>query len=350
MKSSFKSTDVELLLKDITGLVDPMPTREREILIQNGTHYCEMLPLEYRPSADYVNIYNKALEVFSKETAVAVSRLAQMLYKRYGDRLVIVSLARAGTPIGVLLKRYIYNKYKKEVAHYSISIIRGRGIDNNAMRYILSKHNASDIQFVDGWVGKGAIYKELVKELANYSGISRELAVLSDPAGITSLCGTYNDFLIPSSCLNCTVSGLISRTFLRADIIGANDFHGAAYYGELAEEDRTYEFIDKIESLFQYDDIEKSEDARERDGSDEVLEIKEHFEIRDINFVKPGIGETTRVLLRRVPWKVLIDDRFLEDAQLAHIIQLAKEKNVPIEKYNLRNYKCCGIINDMSDV
>ena len=62
MKSSFKSTDVELLLKDITGLVDPMPTREREILIQNGTHYCEMLPLEYRPSADYVNIYNKALE------------------------------------------------------------------------------------------------------------------------------------------------------------------------------------------------------------------------------------------------------------------------------------------------
>ena len=53
------------------------------------------------------------------------------------------------------------------------------------------------------------------------------------PANITELCGTHEDILIASSCLNSTVSGLISRTFLRNDIIGINDFHGAVYYEEL---------------------------------------------------------------------------------------------------------------------
>ena len=30
-------------------------------------------------------------------------------------------------------------------------------------------------------------------------------------------------------------------------------------------------------------------------GMNEVLEIARHFNIPDINFIKPGIGETTRV-------------------------------------------------------
>ena len=55
------------------------------------------------------------------------------------------------------------------------------------------------------------------------------------------------DILIPSSCLNSTVSGLISRTFLRDDIIGRDDFHGAVYYGELTDSDLSYDFIETIE-------------------------------------------------------------------------------------------------------
>ena len=46
MKSTFKDEDVTLLLKDITGLVKPQYTEEREKLIQSGKHYCEMLPIE----------------------------------------------------------------------------------------------------------------------------------------------------------------------------------------------------------------------------------------------------------------------------------------------------------------
>ena len=39
MRSSYSKEDVILLLKDITGLVQPQPTEERERLIQAGRHY-----------------------------------------------------------------------------------------------------------------------------------------------------------------------------------------------------------------------------------------------------------------------------------------------------------------------
>ena len=51
MRSSYKESDVIFLLKDITGMVNPQPTEEREKLIQAGKHYCEMLPIEYVPSS-----------------------------------------------------------------------------------------------------------------------------------------------------------------------------------------------------------------------------------------------------------------------------------------------------------
>ena len=44
MRSSYSDEDVILLLKDITGMVQPQPTEEREKLIQAGKHYSEMLP------------------------------------------------------------------------------------------------------------------------------------------------------------------------------------------------------------------------------------------------------------------------------------------------------------------
>ena len=56
MRSSYKESDVIFLLKDITGMVNPQPTEEREKLIQAGKHYCEMLPIEYVPSEKYMEI------------------------------------------------------------------------------------------------------------------------------------------------------------------------------------------------------------------------------------------------------------------------------------------------------
>ena len=349
MKSGFLEDDVTLLLKDISGLVEPLPTKERERLIQSGTHYCEMLPLEYRPSEQYIQIYEKSLSVFGQATSDAVARVSDKIVASKGKDVVIVSLARAGTPIGVLIRRYIRKKYHIECPHYSISIIRDRGIDRNAMKYILDHHDPKDVQFVDGWTGKGAIYKELRKELLSFAGISDNLAVLSDAAGLTDLCGTHEDIMIPSSCLNSTICGLISRTFLRDDIIGENDFHGAAYYKELVSEDRTYEFIDYIERLFCFDLLPDYEESYVS-GMEDVNRIAAAYNIQNINFIKPGIGETTRVLLRRYPWKVLVDERYMQSEELAHIQRLAMEKSVEIEPFKMKNYKCCGLIKQLSDV
>lgn len=348
MKSSYLEQDVILLLKDITGLVKPQPTEEREKLIQAGKHYSEMLPIEYSPTERYMEVYHEALQIFAKSNADAIGCLADKIRKVRGKDVVLVSLARAGIPIGILLKRYFRFRYDQEAPHYSISIIRGRGIDDNAMKYLLGRFKPEQLLFVDGWIGKGAIWNELKKDIAAYKNVSPEIAVVADPANVTELCGTHEDILIPSSCLNCTVSGLISRTFLRSDIIGAGDYHGAVYYEELEDSDLSYDFIHAIEAHFTKDPEEKAVE-RSGQGMDDVLDIAGKFGIVDVNFIKPGIGETTRVLLRRVPWKVLIDERYKDSRELRHLIRLAEEKKVPVEYYPLQHYKCCGIIKKIAD-
>ena len=313
-----------------------------------------MLPIEYVPTQKYMEIYEEALEKYAGPTALAVGKLSDRIMRTKGQDVVIVSLARAGIPIGILVKHYIRQKYQLEVPHYAISIIKGRGIDDNAMKYLLDRYRPQQLLFLDGWIGKGAILNELRKDIEAYEGVSPDIAVIADPANVTKLCGTHDDILIPSSCLNCTVSGLVSRTFLRDDIIGADDFHGAVYYGELADSDLSYEFIDAIERHFETGCISE-EDCTDQDlpdsghGIDEVRRIAAEFGVDDINLVKPGIGETTRVLLRRVPWKVLIDEKYRDDPELGHIVRLAGEKNVPIEYHTLRHYKCCGIIRKLAE-
>ncbi|MDR0424857.1 MAG: hypothetical protein LBH39_05310 [Clostridiales Family XIII bacterium] len=411
MRTSFKADDVTLLLKDITGLIRPQGTAEREAAIQGGAHYSEMLPIEYRPTGEYLAVYSSALANFAPLTAAAVASVTGQILSGRDAPTAIVSLARAGTPIGVLIKRYAKQAFGIDLRHYSISIIRGRGIDANAMDYILSRHRPGQLQFVDGWTGKGAIRAELDAALEAYPGVPRGLAVLSDPAFVARKYGTRQDFLIPSSCLNSTVSGLISRTVCRPDIIGGGDFHGAVYYEEFADEDRTYEFIEAVEKHFCITESpaiasaapdasgeaplpsahaasgeEPGPSAHDASGgapvpsgatcgtgpsgaapapaspsrpaagpaplsrgAAEAARIAADFGIRDINLVKPGIGEATRVLLRRLPWKILVHS--LSDSEhLSHIYRLAEEKGVEIAVYPLECYRACGLIQSLTDI
>lgn len=350
MKSSYKSGDVEILLKDITGLVEPLDSSVRERFIQSGTHYSEMLPLEHEPSAEYLAAYKDALERYSDTTARAVAVVSAKICAGRKNPPTLVSLARAGTPVGILIKHYIERKYKITVPHYTISIIRGKGIDENAVKYILDRHDPQSVQFVDGWTGKGAIQRQLNEAMRAFPQLDPGLAVLSDPACVAEFCGTHEDFLIASSCLNSTVSGLISRTFCRSDIIGSEDFHGAMYYGEFESQDLTYEFIDTIERNFDYSltPYDPPETHHCFSGLDETRSIAERFGIDDINLVKPGIGEATRVLLRRIPWKILVHS--LNDHEhLGHIYRLASEKGVAVEEYPLKNYRACGLIRKLAD-
>lgn len=360
MRSSYNVDDVELLLTDLSGKIEAMGTEDRERMIQSGVHYSEMLPKEYKPSDEYIKVYEDALHNLTYKTAQGIVNLSEKLYSEHGGKFVIISLARAGLPIGVLIKRYIKYKYGIELPHYGISIIRGKGIDKNAMEYIYNKcsdgYGVNHFQFIDGWVGKGAISKVLVdavKELVDgdskWEGLSSELGVVADPANITELCGTHEDIMIPSACLNGIVSGLVSRT-IRNSLIGKDDFDGAVYFSHMECDDMTYEFIDKVASYYNRLSINIDSNKSVEKGVDVVKRIQEEYGITDINFIKPSIGEATRVILRRVPWRVLINPRANED-DIRHIKVLCKEKGIEIEVKEIGNYNACGIIKDIhSDI
>lgn len=357
---SYKKEDAVFLLKDISKLVEEQGNAFRELAIQSGVHYSEMLPIEYKPSDEYIELFYESLEKFKKDIAIYVGVVSEMIIKNRGKDIVLASLARAGTPIGVLIKRYIKFKYNLDVPHYSISIIRGKGLDENAIKYIILNHPNSKIQFVDGWTGKGAINTELNKtccQLNKKMGVelNSDLAVIADPGYLVNTFGTRKDFLIPSACLNSTVSGLVSRTVLRDDLIGEDDFHGAKFYKELINEDLSNYYIDKISENFDetLEDVKREFEILENSnleatllGLEDVNNIKNEFNVKDINFIKPGIGETTRVLLRRIPWKILVKN---DAKNIDHIIQLAKEKNIEVMEYDLKSYECCGIIKPVSD-
>ena len=353
MQSSYDPDDVTLLLKDITGLEEPLSAEIREARIQKGSHYCEMLPLEYKPTEQYLAAYRSALTHYAESTARATGFLAEKLYQKKGRDLVIVSLARAGIPVGILIKRYLNRKYGISCPHYAISIIRGRGIDRNAVDFILKRHAPKALQFIDGWIGKGAILTQLREALSDYPELDAELGVISDPANLTELCGTHEDILIPSSCLNATVTGLISRTFLRSDIIGPNDFHGAAFYESLRAEDLSRDYLTEIERFFDFGACPPAAGGETgRPGLETARLIAETYGVTDINFIKPGIGEATRVLLRRIPWRIIVNPRYASSPELLHIRELAREKNVPWEDslVDLGNYKVAGIIKKLSDI
>ena len=355
---SYRQEDVVFLLKDLSEIPLEQRTEEREAAMQTGGHYSESLAIEYQPTAEYIRLFHDTLGDSAVRIARAVGTVSEMIVQKNGFDVVLASLARGGTPIGVLIKRYVKQVYGIDLPHYSLSIIRGKGIDENALLYMNQKHPDKRVQFVDGWTGKGAIRKVLIAACSLMKRkygleLNDELAVLADPGYCAGTFGTREDFLIPSACLNSTVSGLISRTVLRSDLIGPDDFHGAKFYKEWEKSDLTAIFIDTIAAHFGQTAMDSKAEAllmQENPGQYEVTwqglhnisRIQNDFGISDMNLVKPGVGETTRVLLRRVPWKILVDR--LDNPNLKHILLLAKDRGVPVEEYPGMTYSCCGII------
>ncbi|MFF4028306.1 phosphoribosyltransferase [Streptomyces sviceus] len=357
--SSYAPQDVGWLLQDLSDVTLEAPTEEREEAIQSGgAHYAESLPMEYQPSDQYQELFRTALDESSARLAQAVGAVTEIVLQERSPRPVLVSLARAGTPVGVLMRRWGQFRHGLDLPHYAVSIVRGRGIDANALRWLADHHDPADVVFVDGWTGKGAITRELTEAVRKFeakggpAGFDPEIAVLADPGSCVRTYGTREDFLIPSACLNSTVSGLISRTVLRADLVGPDDFHGAKFYRELAGADVSVDFLDAVAARFPevvdaVDATVKELLAGDREPTWEgwaaVERISEEYGIHDVNLVKPGVGETTRVLLRRVPWKILA--RAGAGADLAHVRLLAEQRGVPVEEVAELPYTCVGLIH-----
>ncbi|MDT3726101.1 phosphoribosyltransferase [Streptomyces sp. DSM 41972] len=357
--SSYAPEEVGWLLQDLSDVTLEAPTEEREEAIQSGgAHYAESLPVEYQPSEQYQRLFHNALDTSAARLAHAVGVVTETVLAERSPRPVLVSLARAGTPVGILMRRWAQHRHGLGLPHYAVSIVRGRGIDANALRWLAAHHDPRDVVFVDGWTGKGAITRELAQAVEEFekaqgvSGFDPEIAVLADPGSCVRTYGTREDYLIPSACLNSTVSGLISRTVLRADLVGPDDYHGAKYYRELADSDLSVAFLDAVSARF--DEVTEAACAEAKDllaadrtptweGWAAVERISEKYGIHDVNLVKPGVGETTRVLLRRVPWKVLA--RAGAGSDLDHVRLLAEQRGVPVEEVPDLPYTCVGLIH-----
>lgn len=362
---SYRPGEVSFLLRRLAqaGFVD---VAEKEALIQSGRrHYSQMLSPESAPSERYMRLFDAACRAnnarMARDCLCLAGLIAAQSRHKAPSRLAIVSLARAGTPVGVVVTRLLRELFGRDAVHYSVSIVRDRGIDAAALRHILAQgHHARDIVFLDGWTGKGVIARELAGSIGVFNkrhgtDIDAGLHVLSDLAGAATCAASCDDYLIPSSILNATVSGLVSRTVMD-DGMGADDFHGCVYYEQFAALDRSQSFADELAGLalslararpapLRAEPIDATA-ARARSQA-YIGAAMRRYGVADVNLVKPGIGEATRVLLRRVPRLVVLRER--DAPEVAHLAALAEEKRVPVDIDPHLPYHAVSLIRSASD-
>lgn len=377
---SYNKNDVEFLLKilDIKNVKINEANLHKEYLIQQkNIHYSEMITPEKLPSKEYLQLFYKALDLNKLKMAKHCFILAEKIFtyakQQSQKNIVLISLVRAGTPIGVILKHilesYFLDKNITKIKHYSISILRDKGIDINALNHIIftKKYNAESIFFIDGWTGKGVISNELKKSIFAYNqqyktNVSDKLFVLTDISNSAFCAASNEDYLIPSSILNSTISGLISRSILNKEInIKNGDFHGCLFYNsaEFLQNDLSKFFIQEILTTIKnninnltnfHENSPKFFDKTNTfNNTFDIQKLMAEYKVKNVNLIKPGIGESTRVLLRRFPEKIVLKNADLPELQ--HLILLAQQKQINIEyNANLPNpLKAIAIIKNTLD-
>jgi len=354
---SYTLNDVQFLLKPMT--LHDTPVYLKEQLIQSGKkHYSELLTHESLPPDDYLPLFHRAMALNQNRMAEHLLLLAERIIATRRNGITLVSLARAGTPVGVLLKHILKRYFNTDVAHYSISILRDVGIDQNALRHILQKHTPESLVFIDGWTGKGVIARQLATSLQDFAAsdnvkIPAELYVLTDLSGFAAVAASSEDYLIPSCILNATISGLVSRSIYDRQTALPTDFHGCLYYRQFEAHDLSAYFIDA--TLAAVDKLWRSfEPHRHVELDRKQLQItsqnllhwlSKQYGITRYNYIKPGIGEATRVLLRREAQLLLLQDGDSEATQ--HLRWLAESKSIPIDIVPSLSYRAVALIKEI---
>ena len=319
---------------------------EKERLIQSGErHYSELLSPESVPDARYLALYREALARNAGRLHGDIETLAARTIERHGPEVRILSLARAGTPVGVLLHRRLRALGASSV-HYSISVVRGRGVDAEALRRVAARHGTAHALFVDGWTGKGAITAELRRSVPG-TGFSPELAVVADPAGCADLAATVDDYVLPSGLLNGIVSGLVSRSVTGEALVPPGAVHACRFQVEHAAHDLSGAFVRAVEAATpepgRGTPWTAASAARAAGELPALLDfVARDANVDDVNRIKPGIAEATRALLRRVPDALYLADP--EDPEVRPLLHLARARDVPVRTMKSPRYRAVTVI------
>lgn len=355
---SYPEADCLFLLKQI--IPEFYTVEDKERLIQSGQlHYSQMVSQESKPTTEYEELFLSLTAEYKKQLADEVLRLSYLIAKKIKQNVCVISLARAGTPIGVLVNRGINQFSIFDSTHYSISIVRDKGIDENALDYVIFKKGVApeSIVFIDGWTAKGVITKELKQAIRKYNksrnvNISEALYVISDIGGTADVSVTLEDYTIPSALMNSTVSGLISRSVINEQI-GEGDFHGCITYQHLAECDYSNWFITEVSNCFSLETFQpfntipqEERELRYVQTQKYLTHLMQQFNVSDINRIKPGIAEATRVMLRRVPDLLIISDK--DNINIKHLLRIAQEKNIRIVEIPNMPFGACALIRDVT--
>lgn len=358
---SYAATDVLFLLKKV--VMDPTDVSVKEVCIQSGRrHYSEMISVERFPDDGYMRLFSEAMASGAGRMGIEVVSLARAISAAVEGPITLASLVRAGVPLGVLLNRAL-KALGRDVAHFGVSIIRDKGIDGNAMRYILERRPIEGLIFVDGWTGKGTISNELEQSFKAYSDEKVRLVVLADPAGRSWLAASGEDWLIPSGILGSTVSGLISRSILNADVVGPEDFHACVQWAHLEPHDISRSFVDSVwrhceaalevaaaDSLYPAASVWTDSDRslHSANAKQAVEFVRARNDVTNMNRIKPGIAEATRAILRRVPETVFVTSE--DDKDLSALMHLIREMNIPysVAPEAIHPYRAVTLIQQVS--
>lgn len=335
LRHTFDPADVTVQLRAATPRL--VGVTEKEKLLRQGVSYGGLLTPETRPSAVQQAAYQDALRRNGPRVAGLIAALTTHLLTAV-PRPVLVSLARAGTPVGCAMTRFARRR-GRPLPHHTLSIIRGSGIDREALRRIMQAHPGATLVFVDGWTGKGSIAGTLSASLP--AGVPPLLAVLSDPAGVADFAATHDDLLLPHAALNATVSGLLSRTFVDADIPDGQ-LHGVRTEDHLRADDVTGEYLAALDALDPGTASPLDSGPRPVRPYDAVLALASSLGVHDPHLVKPGVGEATRVFLRRQPAGLLLRDAGHPDTR--HLKALARAAGIPVTVHPELPYLAAALI------
>lgn len=288
---------------------------------------------EYVPSASYLLALDRLIAHSATEVARLCAHLGESLLADHGPELVIASVARAGTPVGVLVKRWIAYRHGLDVPHYSFSVARGL-VDVNAIVWLCRQYRPHRIQFLDGWTSKGTMQANLNRAAARcqITDLDPAVAVLIDPGRSSRRFATRDDVLLPFACLGATASGLLSAT---SDASAPGEsFHSVVFHAGLRANDRTLRVIDAITTCFeQVGDVHPHE-TRSREQSADGLG-RRHARLlarrhgARLGLVNVGICETTRAFFRRRPTQLIVNPTHPR-ARLELVLHLARERGVSV--------------------